>query len=119
MSLAIYALYYLDPDDASRRRYFYVGRSVNPARRLRQHELLSVRGHEDKYAFIRKLQGRGVAWHLDVLAAVADGEYPQDWERFHVIDLVRKGHALTNMRHGTSEQQRELADQVGNVAIRS
>jgi len=116
MSRTIYALFYLD-DGA--KRYFYVGRSVDVFRREKQHRYAKTKGHEDKYEFIRQLEAKGVDWQSEALREIPEGEHPPDNERWFVIHLTRAGHTLTNMRHGSPERLKELAEQVRNPLIRS
>ena len=117
MSLTIYALFYLDASD--RKNYFYVGRSNDVSRRERQHRYAKIKGHEDKYEFIRSLDNKGLAWQLESLREIPDDESPPDNERWFVIKLTREGHTLTNMRHGSAEHRRELAEQVKSPLIRN
>ncbi|TAN03499.1 MAG: hypothetical protein EPN36_12090 [Rhodanobacteraceae bacterium] len=119
MSRSIYGLYYHDSAAAGAKRYFYVGRSVDALRRFRQHNYAKKAGHEDKYEFIRELDATGIAWTFDILREIPDGEYPPDNERWFVIKLTREGHRLMNMRYGSEEHRRELAEQVGSPHIRS
>ena len=115
----IYGLYYFEPGATSTKRYFYVGRSIDMFQRERQHRYAKKSGREDKYEFIRDLESRGISWHPESLREISENEYPPDNERWFVIKLTREGHNLTNMRHGSEERRRELAEQVGNIVIRS
>ena len=49
----IYAFFYWE---AEAKRYFYVGRSKDLERRMREHRYCKATGHEDKYALIRHLE---------------------------------------------------------------
>ena len=119
MSRSIYGLYYHDSAASHAKRYFYVGRSVDAFRRFRQHNYAKKVGHEDKYEFIRELDAKVVAWTFEVLREIPDGEYPPDNERWFVIKLTREGHHLMNMRYGSEEHLRELAEQVESAHIRN
>ena len=119
MHRTIYGLYYFEPGATPTKRYFYVGRSIDMFQRERQHHYAKKSGHEDKYEFIRDLESRGIMWHAESLREIPENEYPPDNESWFVIKLTREGHNLTNMRHGSEEHRRELAEQVGNIAIRS
>lgn len=116
----IYALYYIEPGDTEAyRRYFYVGQSSNPDRRAAQHRNATAAGREDKYVFMRALMERGVRWEHEVVCAIPEEQWAFSTERWHVIRLFRLGHILRNMKHGNREAQRVLAEQRGNLAIRS
>jgi hypothetical protein len=104
--------------ESSHQRYFYVGRSKDLKCRIREHRHLKVEGQEDKYEFIRQLEAAEVPWHEEVIDRVPDGGYSPDSERWHVIRLTREGHDLTNMRHGSVEHRKELAEQTQSRHIR-
>jgi len=118
MPRSVYGLFYRDPTNGEK-KYFYVGRSVDTGRRMKQHGYAKSTGSEDKYAMIRDLERRGIGWELETLREIQEGEYPPDNERWYVIQLTRDGHALTNMRHGSIEHRQELAEQVRNPSIRN
>jgi hypothetical protein len=115
MSRSIYGLFY--QDDV--KHYFYVGRSIDVFRRIKQHNYAKKSGHEDKYEFIRELEAEGTAWNFEVLRTIPEGEHPPDNERWFVIKLTREGHQLMNMRYGSAEHRQELAEQVRSPHIRS
>jgi hypothetical protein len=119
MSRTVYGLFYCQADRPSYKNYFYVGRSIDMFRREKQHHYAKKKGHEDKYEFIRELESNGIQWHTEALREIAEDEYPPDNERWYVIKLTREGHALMNMRHGSAEHRKELAEQVQNPTIRS
>lgn len=112
----IYALYFLEDEI---KRYFYVGQSNDVPRRIAEHIRAVPEGHENKYERLRQLNAQGVPWDVEILREIPSGEYPLDNERWFVIDLTRKGHELTNMRHGSAERRRDLARQVHAIHIRS
>ena len=118
MSRSIYGLFYHDDSAPPTKHYFYVGRSIDVFRRFKQHNYAKKSGHEDKYELIRELEAKGVAWDVEVLREIPDGEYPPDNERWFVIKLTREGHSLMNMRYGSVEHRQELAEQVGSPHIR-
>ncbi|MFM0060625.1 GIY-YIG nuclease family protein [Paraburkholderia phytofirmans] len=101
----IYALYYDDfrtpsdlqegPDDA----VFYIGRTADIDSRIKQHRYDAKDGREDKYVFIRDLERRKIPWDIKELAAV-DASDSDPWEFLYVIEFVRNGHDLKNMRYG-------------------
>jgi hypothetical protein len=99
--------------------FFYVGRSENVGRRLREHLYASRDGHEDKYVRIRELDAAGTPWHIEVIESLDAADYYPDAERWHVIRLTRDGHSLTNMRHGSVAHLAELAEQVHARQIRN
>lgn len=115
----IYGLYYHDSAASALKHYFYVGRSVDVSRRFKQHNYAKKTGREDKYEYIRQLEAKGIAWGIEVLREIPDGEYPPDNERWFVIKLTREGHSLMNMRYGSEEHRQELAEQVKSPRIRS
>jgi len=116
MAKSVYAFYYLEQGS---KRYFYVGRSIDVLRRMGEHEYHKRRGHEDKYEFIREIEAKGIDWSYDILQTCSDQEYLADAEQWHVIRLTREGHDLKNMRHGSAEYRKELAEQIGMQHIRS
>jgi hypothetical protein len=118
MTRTIYGLYYIDPGTGTK-RYFYVGRSFDVGRRLRQHHYAKRARHEDVYGFIRDLEAAGIDWHHDVLKVIPVGEYALDNERWFVIKLTREGHQLQNMRYGSVERRQELARMISAPSIRS
>jgi hypothetical protein len=67
----IYGLYYLGADD--QRRYFYVGRSINPRRRMKQHAYGTGSRHEDVYVFLRDLGSTD--WHHEILDTVTEADW--------------------------------------------
>ena len=105
--------------EAGNKKVFYVGRSKEVGRRLREHQYRVEKGHEDKYEFIRALEAAGTPWDIETIQTVAKDEYLPDAERWQVIQLTREGHQLTNMRHGPIERRKELAEQVSCARIRS
>ena len=113
----IYGLFTGAADGAN--AYFYVGRSENVDRRLREHVYASRRGHEDKYVRIRELDAAGTPWDSEVIESLGADDYYPDAERWHVIRLTREGHILTNMRHGSAAHLAELAEQVQARHIRN
>src|SRR5664279_3597194 len=112
----VYGFFFVN---ASAKRYFYVGRSKDLPRRLQEHRSKKRTGHEDKYEYIRKLEAKGIAWHCEVIETLSGTEYAPDAERWQVIRLTREGHELMNMRHGSIERRKELAEQVRARHIRS
>lgn len=105
----IYALYYDDfacpecleegPDEV----VFYIGRTKNPNQRLKQHQQEAKTGHEDKYMYIRELIQNNIEWDLKILGEI-DASDERPWEFWYVIDFIRKGIALKNMRYGDFKQ---------------
>lgn len=96
-----------------------MGRSIDVFRRIKQHKYAKANRHEDNYKFIRQLESRGVKWDWEVLRVIPDDEYPPDNERWYVIKLTREGHKLMNMRYGSEEHRKELAEQTRSPRIRS
>jgi hypothetical protein len=109
MAIDIYAFFHMDGDI---KRYFYVGRSKNLPRRMREHRYHAPKGHEDKYRRIRQLEAASIDWTSEVIEHVPDEKYYPDAERWYVIKLTREGHELMNMRHGSVEHRKELAEQI-------
>lgn len=116
MAVQIYVFYFLE---AGQKRYFYVGRSKDLQRRMREHNRSKHGGHEDKYARIRDVEAAGMPWFSEAIEAITNDDYFPDAERWHVIRLTREGHELMNMRHGSIEHRRELAEQITAKHIRS
>lgn len=117
MEQFVYALYY--DDVPTGRRYFYVGVSKNVAARMKQHHYSKAKGHEDKYEYIRRLEQRGTAWDVETLKSIPAGTHPPDNERWYVIQLIRQGHDLMNMKHGNRTALKEIARQVKDLQIRN
>jgi hypothetical protein len=107
MARSIYGFYYCDKTHPEIRCFFYVGRSIDVLRRFKEHNYAKKAGHEDKYEFIRDLEAKGIAWEVEVLREIPDGDYPPDNERWFVIKLIREGHQLMNMRYGSKEHIKE------------
>lgn len=101
----IYALYYYDFDSPQVQEngpnevFFYIGRTTNPERRLKQHQYKALRGTEDNYVFIRELNQKNKEWDMEVLREVMDTDN-RPWEYWYVIESIRKGSPLKNMRYG-------------------
>ena len=96
----IYLLFYVE--DVVR-RYFYVGRTKDLNRRMREHRYCSRTRNEDVYQKMRELERSGIAWDCEVI----DGEANRYAERHHISKLIRAGHQLMNMRHGSRVQRGE------------
>lgn len=109
----IYALYYNDfasplhlqegPDE----KIFYVGRTSDPNRRLKQHRHKAKTGTEDNYVFIRDLTQKNVEWDLKILREI-DKSDVRSWEYWYIIELIRKGTSLKNMRYGDFKEENRL-----------
>lgn len=85
MTISIYALYYYDKTPPVK-RFYYVGRSNNVPRRLKEHKFAKNKGSEDKYEFIRELESNGIDWeNHEILREIPEGEYPPDNERWFII----------------------------------
>ena len=96
----IYALYYeLD----GRIDYFYVGRSIDPQRRHREHILDAKSGAtQDSREFIRNLTAVGIDFDHEILAEITSTD--DKYEAYYVWEKRRQGYTLTNMREGDAEQ---------------
>lgn len=116
MTRDIYVIFYLDGDV---KHYFYIGRTKDLSRRMKEHRYQSRAGHEDKYTKIRELEAQGIKYDFEVIQTIPSDQYVPDAERWHVIRLTREGHDLTNMRHGSRERREELTRQVKDMQIRS
>jgi hypothetical protein len=84
---------------------FYVGRTKDVTRRLREHNYSKTKGTEAKYQHIRKLEAEGKQWELVPLAEV--GPCTEHYEDFWVYTLLMEGYDLTNMKAGDSLQAAE------------
>lgn len=98
----IYALYSINSGE---REYFYCGRSIHPAIRLKEHHYAKKTGHESKYQFIRALEGCGISWDMEILATVTATD--KKFEDYYVWDLLCKGYPLQNQKQGDAAQQAE------------
>jgi hypothetical protein len=95
----LYALYYERDDQVN---FFYVGRTERaPKKRLQEHRSRAKSGTEDVYKFIREhLQPNGIdVWDMQVLVNEA-GDPVDDCEDFWIVEMIRAGHDLKNMKHG-------------------
>ena len=96
MKETIYALT-IDIDNTP--YFFYVGRTIDQARRLKEHRANSYnpKHKEDVYEFIREHKIHEDFYMTDLEASEVDGMHYEDlW----VIRLVREGYELQNMKHG-------------------
>lgn len=113
----IYALF--TRDSKGSRSCFYVGKTRRTvAARVREHGNRKLRGHEDLYEHLRRLDREQVAWECEELRHCTLGEYEQDAERFEVVRLLRDGHDLCNMRYGDATHRAELARMKEDPTIR-
>ena len=95
----LYALYHERNDEI---KFFYVGRTErDPKIRLKEHQSRSRKGTEDVYKFIREqLQPNGIdVWSMQVLVNAA-GDPVDDCEDYWIVEMIRSGHDLKNMKHG-------------------
>jgi hypothetical protein len=96
----IYALYY---EYGDQRHYFYVGRTIDPKRRMSEHRsnVKNKNHQEDVYCFIReRCQPNGIdVWDMEVLVSEENAR-PEDCEDFWVVLMIRAGHDLKNMKRG-------------------
>lgn len=107
---SIYALH--DPTGRSGR--VYVGKAIDPARRLRDH--FKEKGRTFKRAWLKSLAARGVRPELVVLEVVPPGGDWQEAERFWIESLRTLGLPLANGNGGglgghapTSETRAKMA----------
>lgn len=81
---------------------FYIGRTIDPARRLREHRIGSKnykKGDEDKYQYANALDSMGIEWNMEILMECGpDTEFYEDF----FVNLYRH-EPLQNMRAGDSE----------------
>ena len=77
---------------------FYIGRTIDPKRRLKEHQRDSKTGTELKYVFIRQLTECKGAWQLQILAEYCTNLHPYEDYWIHTCRL--QGIELTNMRKG-------------------
>tara|TARA_B110000908_G_scaffold171809_1_gene235991 strand:- start:237 stop:1211 length:975 start_codon:yes stop_codon:yes gene_type:complete len=85
------------PDDAQ----FYIGVSQDPDQRLNQHQSAVRLGKDitNKYSFIRnELEPNKTDWGLLELQTIPADEDASDWENLYIIEAIRKGYKLQNMR---------------------
>lgn len=77
---------------------FYIGRTIDPKRRLKEHKRDSKTGDELKYIFIRQLTVCGGKWEMQILAEYSDNLHP--YEDYWIYNCALQGIELTNMRAG-------------------
>ena len=68
MSKHVYAFFYLDGEV---KRYFYVGRTKDLSRRMKEHRYRSRTGHEGKYAKIRELEAQGIQYDSEIIQTIS------------------------------------------------
>lgn len=80
----------------------YIGKSVNPQKRLRAHISCAVRHAADHHTsrWIRRLAASDLAPSLVILHEVGPGEKWQDVERRLIADAIQRGLPLTNSTLG-------------------
>lgn len=80
----------------------YIGKSIDPEKRLRAHIMAAARGDYNHHTarWLRKLHQAGLSPTLTILGEVAAGESWQDLERKHIADALAKGVRLTNSTAG-------------------
>jgi hypothetical protein len=88
----IYALTYGDD-------VFYIGRTNNLERRMKEHRYSSKNGHEDKYCHIRINGDKWSYLVLDECERIDD----ECFEQFWMLQFLKEGYTLTNMKMGDSE----------------
>ena len=99
MKQYIYSLYhYLNQSDE--KIYFYVGHTNDLERRFKEHHYNSDAKTEDVYQYIRT-QVLCEIFEMDCLAEVTDQDEP--YEEFWVIEMIRAGYPLQNMKHGDAK----------------
>jgi hypothetical protein len=77
---------------------FYVGRTNEPPRRLREHNYEKKDGTELKYQYIRDLESNNIEWEMIILEEV--GPDTEHYEDFWVYKLIKEGYDLTNQKAG-------------------
>lgn len=113
----LYALSYVDPKD-NELYTFYIGKTNNLKRRESEHRIAAKHGSEDKYVFIRDvLETNNIEWGLHSLKEEPINKYVEDWERWYVIDYIRSGQPIQNMKHGDLDSIKELSEQLGDETI--
>lgn len=95
----IYGLY-VDFEDE--RTYFYIGRSIHPTVRLKEHHYAKKNGTESKYQFIRDLERAGLVWNMEILDTITTAE--QEYESWWVYKMLCEKHPLQNMKAGDIRQ---------------
>lgn len=80
----------------------YIGKSVNPQKRLRAHISCAIRGAADHHTsrWIRRLAASDLAPSLVILHEVGADEKWQDVERKFIADAIQRGLRLTNSTAG-------------------
>jgi hypothetical protein len=81
---------------------FYIGRSNDMDRRLREHNYSKRDGTELKYQTIRALEREGIKWWMDLIAVVESvDEHFEDW---YVYEALLDGQPLTNQKAGDAKK---------------
>ena len=99
MSGVIYRLFYEQYGEVVP---FYIGESTNPAVRKSQHQRATTNEEERLvYAATAALNERNIEWNLEVIDTYGE-EGPEDKEDRHLMDALRAGYAMTNMKKGNA-----------------
>lgn len=114
----LYMLSYICPE-TNMINVFYIGKTDQPTRREREHKYHSKLGLEDKYVFIRELESKNIEWNFEVFKSIPKGDYAGDWEAFYVIQYVRMGHPIKNMKHGDLDEIVNHCVEDSSITIRT
>jgi hypothetical protein len=79
---------------------FYIGRTNDLARRMKEHIYATKGGTETKYQVMRDLTKHGGGWNYIVLAEVTEND--EHYEDYYVYLYLLEGCPLTNMKAGDS-----------------
>ena len=92
----VYALFYIFE---GKKNYFYVGRSINPKRRMQEHRSDARNDKtEDSREFIRNLWAVGLDFDHEILYETdEETEFVED---YFICKLRNEGYELTNMKKG-------------------
>lgn len=94
---------------------FYVGESINPNVRKNQH-IQSTQTEEQRlvYEKTKELNSKNIEWDL-VVVEHYDDEGPKDKEDRHIMDLLRAGFKLTNMKKGNTNWMANLEAEAADM----
>lgn len=95
----IYCLFEVDSD-----AIFYVGRTIHPQQRLKEHQYgarIYKEGDEDKYCYAHALDAIGIKWDLRVVQECGEGT--EFFEDYYVNLFRMHGEPIQNMKAGDDQ----------------
>ena len=117
----LHFIYALTTNLEGHRVVFYIGRTIDPERRLAEHRRDAKTGPEDKYKYIRMiLEPQGIEWSMEILHEITGEQLDadvtlDDYEDYEIVRHRHLGHPLQNMRAGSALRRAELESLTGSL----